>query len=267
MQRDEIVNEVNEMKNEMASDLKNVEEQKVSISKFSLADFKEPHEVIEYEEVPTVKERNNDSKMSLKDMTKNLMYLFKPIEGEQLKALVQINVEGDEGFTVYANIMDNKCSIFEGVNQNNDITIYVKDDKWKSIKWNDKCGDYEMSRLNNGAPVKSCSNYYPISKYNSPYEVERRARRQKFINSISSSEVSADKKIIDPSGVRWAKCEYCGKFATIDDFSSYGGPGRVNLGTCKVCSKNNRDMSKYEELGKITSKKYDPNICPECGAE
>ena len=58
----------------------------------------------------------------------------------------------------------------------------------KCIKWNDKCGDYEMSRLNNGAPVKSCSNYYPISKYNSPYEVERRARRQKFINSVMSNK-------------------------------------------------------------------------------
>lgn len=160
MQRDEIVNEVNEMKNEMASDLKNVEEQKVSISKFSLADFKEPHEVIEYEEVPTVKERNNDSKMSLKDMTKNLMYLFKPIEGEQLKALVQINVEGDEGFTVYANIMDNKCSIFEGVNQNNDITIYVKDDKWRSIL----NGEVTLQRAFMTGLVKVTGNFMMLNK-------------------------------------------------------------------------------------------------------
>lgn len=67
----------------------------------------------------------------------------------------------------------------------------------KCIKWgNGKCQDYEMSRLNNGAPVKSCSDYYPISKYNSPHEVERRARRQKFITSVmSDNSLSPEQKM------------------------------------------------------------------------
>lgn len=57
------------------------------------------------------------------------------------------------------------------------------------IKWKDeRCQDYEMSKLNNGAPVKSCSKYYPISKYNSPYEVERKANQQAFINSVMSDD-------------------------------------------------------------------------------
>lgn len=65
----------------------------------------------------------------------------------------------------------------------------------KCVKWqNEKCCDYEMSRLNNGAPVKSCSHYYPISKYNSQYEVDRRARRKNFIDSVMADKTLSHKE-------------------------------------------------------------------------
>ncbi|MCQ2978545.1 MAG: SCP2 sterol-binding domain-containing protein [Clostridia bacterium] len=159
MQRDEIVNEVSEMKKEMDTELKEVEEQKVSISKFALEDFNEPHEVIKYEETPSVKVEKK-SNMSLKDMTKNLVYLFKTEDNDQMKALVQINVEGDEGFNLYLNILDGKCTMFDGVNMNNDITIYVKDDKWRSIL----DGEVTLQRAFMTGLVKVTGNFMLLNK-------------------------------------------------------------------------------------------------------
>ena len=155
----EIVNEVNDMKQEMNKEMEQVEEQKVSISKFALEDFNEPHEVIKYEETPSVKVEKK-SNMSLKDMTKNLVYLFKTEENDQMKALVQINVEGDEGFNLYLNILDGKCTMFDGVNMNNDITIYVKDDKWRSIL----DGEVTLQRAFMTGLVKVTGNFMLLNK-------------------------------------------------------------------------------------------------------
>ena len=52
------------------------------------------------------------------------------------------------------------------------------------------------------------------------------------------------------------------------EFSSYGGTGKLNLGTCYDCSNNNPAVQ--ERLKYITEKKktiYNPNICPECGGQ
>lgn len=43
----------------------------------------------------------------------------------------------------------------------------------------------------------------------------------------------------DAQGVRWVKCEYCGKIAPEADFVIYGGRNRINLGTCRQCMRDN----------------------------
>lgn len=40
---------------------------------------------------------------------------------------------------------------------------------------------------------------------------------------------------------RWIKCEKCGEIKQDDEFSSYGGDNRVNLGICTICRKKARN--------------------------
>lgn len=42
--------------------------------------------------------------------------------------------------------------------------------------------------------------------------------------------------IKDSFGIRWIKCEQCGEIKPASEFITYGGVGRVNLGTCSDCS-------------------------------
>ncbi len=44
-----------------------------------------------------------------------------------------------------------------------------------------------------------------------------------------------EKPIRDHTGRRWIKCEKCGEIKPEAEFITYGGAGRVNLGTCKAC--------------------------------
>ena len=44
-----------------------------------------------------------------------------------------------------------------------------------------------------------------------------------------------EKLAIDSAGIRWIRCEKCGKIATEDQFSKYGGLGHVTLGICYEC--------------------------------
>lgn len=48
-----------------------------------------------------------------------------------------------------------------------------------------------------------------------------------------------ERPIRDKEGNRWIQCEFCGLIARESKFSSYGGKGRVNLGTCYNCLRNN----------------------------
>lgn len=43
--------------------------------------------------------------------------------------------------------------------------------------------------------------------------------------------------IRDKYGVRWVKCERCGKIAADGEFGAYGGANHVNLGVCSDCYK------------------------------
>lgn len=75
-------------------------------------------------------------------------------------------------------------------------------------------------------------------------------------------------QVRDEEGNRWIKCEFCGMIAKEENFVSYGGKDRINLGICKKCAK---DHSAFEiemlESVKTVNKKYDPTLCPECGGK
>jgi hypothetical protein len=99
---------------------------------------------------------------------------------------------------------------------------------------------------------------------------EKRQREEEFKKNMEEGFQQQESPILDCDGIRWAKCEFCGKIAKAQEyFQSFGGPGHVNLGTCKECSSNNPAvLQKIEELGKkkIAKIEVNPNICPWCGA-
>jgi len=76
-------------------------------------------------------------------------------------------------------------------------------------------------------------------------------------------------QVMDSKGNRLIKCEFCERIATVDKFSSYGGPNHVNLGTCKECAAHNPAVKqKIEEKAAKeakTVKAYASDVCPECG--
>ena len=97
---------------------------------------------------------------------------------------------------------------------------------------------------------------------------ERRKREEDFKRNMESNFEQQESPIRDASGNRWIKCEFCGKIAKDSEFSSYGGIGHVNLGTCQECEKNNPAVKVAREAKRLEEKKkYDPTICPECGGK
>lgn len=99
-------------------------------------------------------------------------------------------------------------------------------------------------------------------------EQEKRERAEAFKAALEDNFSQQDKQIRDADGNRWVKCEFCGKIALEAEFSSYGGLGRVNLGTCYDCSKNSPAVhEKTVQQTETIKKKYNPNICPDCGGQ
>lgn len=47
--------------------------------------------------------------------------------------------------------------------------------------------------------------------------------------------------VYDRLGRRWIRCETCGHEGIADEFASYGGTGRLNLGTCAECRRRQSD--------------------------
>lgn len=95
---------------------------------------------------------------------------------------------------------------------------------------------------------------------------EKRLRNENFIKNRKADFEQQETQVRDLEGNRWIKCEFCGKIAMDAEFSSYGGPGHINLGTCKVCSANKtlvKVVNKKQE--RLPRKTYNPTICPECG--
>lgn len=73
-------------------------------------------------------------------------------------------------------------------------------------------------------------------------------------------------QVRDPKGKRWIRCEYCGRAMPEEMFSFFGGPGRMNLGTCQECEKNN--PAAREIVRPVFRKRRENegrNSCPLCG--
>lgn len=97
---------------------------------------------------------------------------------------------------------------------------------------------------------------------------EKRQREEDFKRNMESNFVQQETQVRDVQGNRWIKCEFCGKIAKENEFTSYGGVGHINLGTCKDCSDNKPAVKERAAQGiVIQRKKYDPTVCPDCGGK
>lgn len=99
-------------------------------------------------------------------------------------------------------------------------------------------------------------------------EQEKLEREAAFKADLEDNFSQQKEQIKDADGNRWIKSEFCGKIAIESEFGSYGGEGRVNLGTCNDCFRNNPAVhEKAVQQIETIKKKYDPNICPDCGGK
>lgn len=97
---------------------------------------------------------------------------------------------------------------------------------------------------------------------------EIRQRDEEFKRNMESDFLQQEVQVRDKDGNRWIKCEFCGKKAKENEFTSYGGVGHINLGTCKECSIHNPEIKKKLEIKLNSNKnKYDDSVCPDCGGK
>ena len=66
---------------------------------------------------------------------------------------------------------------------------------------------------------------------------QKKQREEAFRQTLAEQLNQQETQVIDPDGNRWVKCRYCGRGDKTTAFSSYGGRGSVNLGTCKICDR------------------------------
>lgn len=66
---------------------------------------------------------------------------------------------------------------------------------------------------------------------------QKKQREEAFRKTLAEQLNQQETQVIDPDGNRWVKCRYCGRVDKTTAFSSYGGRGSVNLGTCKICDR------------------------------
>lgn len=66
---------------------------------------------------------------------------------------------------------------------------------------------------------------------------QKKQREEAFRQTLAEQLNQQETQAIDPDGNRWVKCRYCGRVDKTTAFSSYGGRGSVNLGTCKICDR------------------------------
>ena len=65
---------------------------------------------------------------------------------------------------------------------------------------------------------------------------EKRRTEEDFQLDMELALAQQNTPVFDAEGNRWIRCEFCGKIATDAEFTTYGGAGHVNLGTCNECS-------------------------------
>ena len=66
---------------------------------------------------------------------------------------------------------------------------------------------------------------------------QKKQREEAFRQTLAEQLNQQETQVIDPDGNRWVQCRYCGRVDKTTAFSSYGGRGSVNLGTCKICDR------------------------------
>ena len=83
--------------------------------------------------------------------------------------------------------------------------------------------------------------------------------------SVEDALNSPDTPAIDPDGNRWVRCEFCGYKGKENNFVTFGGTGRVNLGRCKKCRKVPGTPAKTNN-SELIHPQLDPNKCnnPAC---
>ena len=109
-------------------------------------------------------------------------------------------------------------------------------------------------------------------KEEAEYQAELKRREDDFRRNMEENFSQQVTQIRDVDGNRWIKCEYCDLIAKESEFTSYGGPNHVNLGTCKNCSlkKVSERISivpSTEVEAKPIHVKYDATVCPQCGGK
>ncbi len=101
---------------------------------------------------------------------------------------------------------------------------------------------------------------------------QARQREEDFRRNMESGFEQQERQVRDSEGNRWIKCEFCGKIAKESEFVTYGGPGRINLGTCKECKERLQSEKSTGQSPRHQKAKMNPggatfNICPRCGGE
>ena len=101
-----------------------------------------------------------------------------------------------------------------------------------------------VSGSNDVVVIKSRSaqtfpNYEAAVKRNMERRKQEKLDKECY-HKVCDKFTQQEKPIRDHTGRRWIKCEKCGEIKPEAEFITYGGAGRVNLGTCKACWEKKR---------------------------
>lgn len=97
---------------------------------------------------------------------------------------------------------------------------------------------------------------------------QKKRQKEMFAKQLEELLSQQETQVRDAEGNRWIKCEYCGKIAMENKFSSYGGPGRVNLGTCRECADHDPAASRPAMPAfRKRNSGSGASGCPYCGGE
>ena len=86
------------------------------------------------------------------------------------------------------------------------------------------CRQYEALRSGREIPD---TRFYADDALGEDYEMRHRS----VLTYIDQQE----RQVLDATGTRWGRCEFCGEVKEEAEFVSLGGRGRINLGRCKSC--------------------------------
>lgn len=76
-----------------------------------------------------------------------------------------------------------------------------------------------------------------VSFANGACDEKKQFEPEKEWEAILSNIDQQETQVRDSRGVRYVKCEICGKVADSNEFVEYGGIGRINKGICRDCQR------------------------------